>query len=166
MDFPVKHAHVDVIKWKHFPRNWPFVRGIHRSPVSSPHKGQWHGAFMFSLICVWINHWVNNREADDLRRYRAHYYIIVMDCENFVALDVCIISVIKTVALFQQSEYIAVVFWIVDLLPAFRDWKLNLAVNISIAIKQRHRYHRWKLSNSYKISSCAFRHASWFMILL
>ena len=36
----------DVIKWKHFPRCWPFVRGIHRSPVYSPHKGQWHGALM------------------------------------------------------------------------------------------------------------------------
>ena len=32
--------HDDVIKWKHFPRYWPFVRGIHRSPVNSPHKGQ------------------------------------------------------------------------------------------------------------------------------
>ena len=29
--------HYDVIKWKHFPRYWPFVRGIHRSPVDSPH---------------------------------------------------------------------------------------------------------------------------------
>ena len=28
----------DVIKWKHFPRYWPFVSGIHRSPVNSPHK--------------------------------------------------------------------------------------------------------------------------------
>ena len=27
------HAHDDVIKWKHFPRYWPFVRGIHRSPA-------------------------------------------------------------------------------------------------------------------------------------
>ena len=35
----------DVIKWKHFPRYWPFVRGNHRSPVNSPHKGQWHEAF-------------------------------------------------------------------------------------------------------------------------
>ena len=70
--------HDDVIKWKHFPRYWPFVRGIHRSPVNSPHKGQWHGALMFSLICVWINGWVNNREAGDLRRSRAHYDIIVM----------------------------------------------------------------------------------------
>ena len=58
--------------------NWPFVRGIHRSPVNSPHKGQWRGALMFSWICVWINDWVNNREAGDLRRYRAHYDVMVM----------------------------------------------------------------------------------------
>ena len=70
--------HDDVIKWKHFPRNWPFVRGIHRSPVNSPHKGQRHGALMFSLICVWINDWVNNGEAGDLRRHRGHYDVIVM----------------------------------------------------------------------------------------
>ena len=70
--------HDDIIKWKHFPRYWPFVRGIHRSPVNSPHKGQWRGALMFSLICVWINDWVNNHETGDLRRYRAHYDVIVM----------------------------------------------------------------------------------------
>ena len=33
---------------------------------------------MFTLICARINGWVNNREADDLRRYRAHYDVIVM----------------------------------------------------------------------------------------
>ena len=71
--------HDDVIKWKHFPRYWPFVRGIHRSPVNSPHKGQWRGALMFTLICARINGWVNNREAGDLRRYRAHYDVIVME---------------------------------------------------------------------------------------
>ena len=32
--------HDDVIKWKHFPRCWSFVRRIHRSPVHFPHKGQ------------------------------------------------------------------------------------------------------------------------------
>ena len=63
--------HDDVIKWKHFPRYWSFVRGIHRSPVNSPHKGQWCGALMFSLFGVWINGWVNNPEAGDLIRYRA-----------------------------------------------------------------------------------------------
>ena len=71
--------HDDVIKWKHFPRYWPFVRGIHRSPVNSPHKGQWRGPLMFTLNCVWINDWVNNREAGDLRRYRAHYDVTLMD---------------------------------------------------------------------------------------
>ena len=72
----------DVIKWKHFPRYWPFVRGIHRSPVNSLHKGQWHGALMFSFICVWMNGWVNNRKAGDLRRYRAHYDVTVMQAAN------------------------------------------------------------------------------------
>ena len=70
--------HDDVIKWKHFPRYWPFVRGIHRSPVNSLHKGQWRWALMFSLICAWINGWVNNRNAGDLRRHRAPYDVIVM----------------------------------------------------------------------------------------
>ena len=57
---------------------WPSVRGIHRSPVNSPHKGQWRGALIFSLICTRINCWVNNGEAGDLRRHRAHYDVIVM----------------------------------------------------------------------------------------
>ena len=29
-------------------------------------------------ICAWINRWVNNREAGELRRYLAHYDVIVM----------------------------------------------------------------------------------------
>ena len=39
---------------------------------------RWCGALMFSLICARINHWVNNREAGDLKRYRARYDVIVM----------------------------------------------------------------------------------------
>ena len=74
--------HDDVIKWKYFPRYWPFVRGIHRSPVNSPHKGQWRGALMFCLIRAWINGWVNNCEAGDLRRYLAHCDVIVMTTEK------------------------------------------------------------------------------------
>ena len=85
---PVRHEaycrwpllrHDDVIKWKHFPRYWPFVRGIHRSPVNSPHKGQWRGALMFSLICARINSWVNNGEAGDLGRNRSQYDVTVMN---------------------------------------------------------------------------------------
>ena len=57
------------------------ARGTHRSPVNSPHKGQWRGALMF---CAWINDWVNNREAGDLRHHRAHYDVIVMIPSLFV----------------------------------------------------------------------------------
>ena len=71
-------GHEGVIQWKHFPRFWPVVRGIHRSPGNSQHKGQWRRALMFSLICVWINGWVNNSEAGDLRCRRAHYDVTVM----------------------------------------------------------------------------------------
>ena len=70
--------HNYVIKLKHFPRYWPFVRGIHRSPVISPHKGQWRRALMFSLICAWTNGSVNNRAAGDLGRHRAHYDVTIM----------------------------------------------------------------------------------------
>ena len=52
--------HDDVIKWKHFPRYWPFEKGIHRSPVDSPHKGQWHRALMFT--CIWaLNKWLSKQ---------------------------------------------------------------------------------------------------------
>ena len=76
-----KH-HDDIIKWKHFPRYWPFVWGIPRSPVNSPHKGQWHGALMFSLICAWIKGWVNKRKAGDLRCHCTHYDVSVMISAN------------------------------------------------------------------------------------
>ena len=76
--YPCVVYHDDVIKWKHFPRYWPFVRGIHRSPANSPHKGQWRGTLMFYLICAWINGWVNLGEAGDLWRHRAHYDVTVM----------------------------------------------------------------------------------------
>ena len=76
-------SHIDVIKWKQFPRYWPYMRGIQRSPVNSTHKGQWRGALMFSLICVWINGWVNNCEAGDLRRYLAHYDVTVINPRSF-----------------------------------------------------------------------------------
>ena len=72
------HDHDDIIKWKYFPRYWPFVRGIHRSPVNSPHRGQWRGSLMFPLIFAWINVWVNNHEIGDLRRHGVHYDVTVM----------------------------------------------------------------------------------------
>ena len=70
-------------KYKTF-HSWKWIWKCHLgngrrfSPVNSPHKGQWRGALMFSLICTWINGWVNNHEAGDLRRHHAHYEAIVM----------------------------------------------------------------------------------------
>ena len=78
MNHATLQLHDDVIKWKHFPCYWPFVRGIHRSPVNSPHRGQWRRALMFSLICAWTNGWVNNRYAGHMRRHRAHHDVTVM----------------------------------------------------------------------------------------
>ena len=75
-------CHDDVIKGKHFPRYWTFGCGIHRWPVNSPLIGQWRWALMFSLICAWINGWVNNGEAGDLRRHRTHYDVTLMRIEN------------------------------------------------------------------------------------
>ena len=68
----------DVIKWKHFPRYWHFVQRIPGEFLSQRPVG---GALMICLICVWINGWVNNHEADDLRRHRGHYDVIVMDLQ-------------------------------------------------------------------------------------
>ena len=52
--------------------------------VNSPHKGQWCGALTFSLISAWTNGWVNNRDAGDLRRHRAHYDVAIIDWHRCV----------------------------------------------------------------------------------
>ena len=66
------------VPWRHQMETFSALLAIcaGNSPVpgNSPHKSQWRGALMFSLICVWIN----NREAGDLRRYRAHYDVTVI----------------------------------------------------------------------------------------
>ena len=57
----------------------PFCAGNSPVPVNSPHKGQWRGALMSSLVCTRINGWVYNGEAGDLRRNRARYDVTVMN---------------------------------------------------------------------------------------
>ena len=59
-----------------------FCAGNHRSPVNSPHKGQWRRVLMFSLICAWTNSWANNGDTSDLRCHRAHYDVTVMHLIN------------------------------------------------------------------------------------
>ena len=74
----ITKLHDDVINWKHFRRYWPFVKGIHLSPVDSRHKGQWRGALMFSLVGAWTKSWANPRDAADLRRHGTHYDVTVI----------------------------------------------------------------------------------------
>ena len=50
-------------------------------------KAQWRRALMLSLICVWINGWVNNRETGDLKSHRDHYDVIVMSWKIFMAIQ-------------------------------------------------------------------------------
>ena len=101
---PALHLlHDDVIKWKQSPRYWPFVRGIHKSPVDSLNKGRWLGALVFYLICTWTNGWANNRDSDDLKRHRTHYDVRAMPlyfdtsvliphiyspCESWVVIEI------------------------------------------------------------------------------
>ena len=77
--------HNDVIKWQHFPRYWPFVRGIHRSPE-----------LCCFFICAWINGWVNNRDNGDLRHHRAHYDVIVMCFVSLCATVIIYILIIRS----------------------------------------------------------------------
>ena len=49
--------------------------------MNSPQKGQRRGTFVFSLICIWTNDWVNNNKAADLRRHPAHYDVTVLCTE-------------------------------------------------------------------------------------
>ena len=73
-----------VLWWRHqmetFSALLALWAGIYRSPVNSPHKDQWRGALMFSLIWARIVGWVNNREPGDLRRHSAPYDVTVTIC--------------------------------------------------------------------------------------
>ena len=82
--------------WRHQMETFSALLAIcaGNSPASgkSPHKGQWRGALMFSLICAWINGWGNNDEGGDLRRHRAHYDVIVM----MRRFDACLVVSLKS----------------------------------------------------------------------
>ena len=63
---------------------------------------------MFSLIYARINGWVNNREAGDLRRRRAHYNVIVMkhDIYTYYKL-ICITTIIVRSHLTECRKYVS-----------------------------------------------------------
>ena len=70
LQLPVPHvygAYDHVIKWKHLPRSWPFVRGIHRSPVNSHAKASdaQHWSFLWSAHEHWVNKLDGARPSTD-----------------------------------------------------------------------------------------------------
>ena len=108
--------HDDVIKQIDFPRYWTFVKGIYRLPVDSPHKGQWRGALMFSLMCAWTNRWVNNRDASDLRRHRAHCNVIAMMRNAHHCISTWIIEARTKWSTFYRHRF-KLMFW--EKIPIF-----------------------------------------------
>ena len=89
--FSIFVIHDDVIEWKHFPRYWPFVRGIHRPPVNSPHKGQWRGDLMFFSIYAWMNGWVNRLVIwDVIALIWRHCNALVLFCISFIYVHPCV----------------------------------------------------------------------------
>ena len=92
--------------------------------MNFPHKGQWRGALRFSLIFVRINGWANNREAGHLRRYRAHYDVMVMtmpvfwvywhaniDIAAFISLHFEKICGCIYIFKIYQLEYMLMILW-------------------------------------------------------
>ena len=87
IQFRVNTVHDDVIKRKYFPCYWPFMRGIHRSPVNSPHEGQWRGALMLSLICAWT--------AGQMKPSWRQWFETQL-CSSWRDCNVCLCGVLKS----------------------------------------------------------------------
>ena len=96
-------------------------------PVNSPHRGQWRGPLMFSLICAGIKDWVNNREAGDLRRHRGHYDVNVMNKNVLLTLtSMCLyiyMHIDPYVLYIYIYAYVYVLFWfyLIDFIIYVRD---------------------------------------------
>ena len=96
---------------KKIPRYWPFVRGIHRSPVNSPHKGQWRGALMFSLICACINGWVNNWDAGEC------------------GITVMLVSFMSGLRFIRLTALMYLILWYV--LPLYNNESMDFAIEVT-----------------------------------
>ena len=100
----------DGVKWKHFPRYWPFVRGVDRSPVNSLNKNKCRGALVFSLIYSWTNSWLNKqKDAGDLRRHvmRNLQWLHWYDIGPFLSLSLNSSSVFRADGVNPNGRYLA-----------------------------------------------------------
>ena len=83
---------------------------------------------MFSLICVWINGWVNNRKAGDLRRYCGHYDVSVMGFWHPMCVYLVIILWVSSCRRWQGLHVISHP-WITNLpprLPPCCGWEASM----------------------------------------
>ena len=88
-------------------------------------KGQCRGALMFSLICIWINGWVNNCEAGDLRHHHGHYDVIIMWHHDVNASGSCDITILNNTEL-QEA--------VLSDVGQMRDWCLFSLVSCWIIV--------------------------------
>ena len=130
--------HDDVIKWNQLLRYWPFVWGIHRWSVNSPHKVQWRGALVFSLICALTNGWVNNwdRDTGDLRRHRAYYdvtvtFVCVYTCSSSYRLSAVLLITSVCVASYRCPSSCAPV-WMLAYCPF--SWLMETRLSVQIPL--------------------------------
>ena len=76
-------SHDDVIKWKLFPRYWPSVGGVHRSPGIPLIKGS--DMELWCFFDLRLNKRLSKiREVSDFRCHRAHFDVSVMFLKSVV----------------------------------------------------------------------------------
>ena len=125
------------------------VLGIHRWPVNSPHKLQGRGALMLSLICPRTNGWVNNRDAGDLKRHRAHLDVAVIVLGNKV------VHITNTRSLWRH-HYSCILYYLIyrlhnpgsfcECAQAMRDIVTSLHCNV--ALHWLGAFTQWSMHNT------------------
>ena len=88
----------------HLCGEFPGLRWIPRTKASDAEL------LIFSLTCVWINGWVNNRETGDLRRHRAHYDVSVLSIHLFVVYTYSETGITWTPILMRFKRHL-IKFW-------------------------------------------------------
>ena len=125
--------------WRHQTETFSASLALCAGPsVNSPHKGQWHRALMFSLICVWTNGWANHRDAGDLRRHRVHYDVnlmfLLLSAPPFVKIHImliitCLIYLLNFCFPLLWFIWYDIIIWFLKLSKNFRIIFLEINAN-------------------------------------
>ena len=106
-----------------------FVRGIHRWPVNFPHKGQWCGSLMFSLICA-LNKRLSKQSWGWLFETPLHsLWRHCNDDSGWQAFENCKWPVWwYVIRMFCQTLTLLLVFIVIKVINPFSSWNVFLAV--------------------------------------